>query len=123
MRVGRLHPVCTTSGIPIASGDPLLPAGLHDLTPLYADKGDNGAADKQWLWREAELRLVPHRKRNTWPNEWDDARAVQEERHTIETDLSHRAAMGIERLYVRTVAGLELKVHAALLALTYARAA
>ena len=130
----RLHLVCTTDGIPVAFD--LLPAGLHDLTPIYeltaglpegatvyGDKGYNSAADERWLWDWEELRLVPHRKKNMWPNEWDDALALQEERRRIETVFSQLDAMGIERLHVRSVAGLELKVHASLLALTCARAA
>ena len=130
----RLHLVCTRDGIPVAFD--LLPAGLHDLTPIYeltaalpegatvyGDKGYNSAADERWLWDWEELRLVPHRKKNMWPNEWDDALALQEERRRIETVFSQLDAMGIERLHVRSVAGLELKVHASLLALTCARAA
>ena len=42
---------------------------------------------------------------------------------TTETVFSQLAAMGIARLHVRSMAGLELKVHASLLALTCARAA
>ena len=130
----RLHLVCTLAGIPVAFD--LLPAGLHDLTPLYeltaalppgatvyGDKGDNSAPDERWLWQEEELRLVPQRKRNRWPNAWEDAVALAEERRTIETVNSQLAAMGLERLHLRSVAGLELKVHASLLALTCARAA
>jgi hypothetical protein len=130
----RLHLVCTPAGIPVAFGR--LPAGLHDLTPsyeltaglpegatVYGDKGDNTAADEGWLWDQAEVRLVPHRKKNMWPNEWDDALALAAERHTIETPFSQLAAMGLARLHVRSVAGLALKVHASLLALTRARAA
>jgi hypothetical protein len=130
----RLHLVCTLDGIPVAFD--LLPAGPHDLTPIYeltaalppgatvyGDKGYNSAPDEQWLWDHSELRLVPQRKKNMWPNEWDDALALQEERRRIETVNSQLAAMGIERLHVRSVAGLELKVHASLLALTCARAA
>jgi hypothetical protein len=130
----RLHLVCTLDGIPVAFD--LLPAGLHDLTPIYeltaalpegatvyGDKGYNSAPDECWLWEEGELRLVPQRKKNMWPNEWDDALALQEERRRIETVNSQLAAMGIQRLHVRTAAGLELKVHASLLALTCARAA
>ena len=130
----RLHLVCTLDGIPVAFD--LLPAGLHDLTPIYelthglpagatvyGDKGYNSAPDERWLWARDELRLVPQRKKNMWPNEWDDALALQEERHRIETVNSQLTAMGLERLHVRTVAGLELKVHASLLALTCARAA
>jgi len=134
LRVGRLHLVCTLDGIPVAFD--LLPAGLHDLTPIdeltaglpegapvYGDKGYNSAPDEQWLWEHDELRLVPQRKKNMWPNEWDDALALHEERRRIETVFSQLAAMGIERLHVRTTAGLALKVHASLLALTCARAA
>ncbi len=130
----RLHLVCTLGGIPVAFD--LLPAGPHDLTPIYeltaglpegatvyGDKGDNSADDEQWLWDHSELRLVPQRKKNMWPNEWDDVLALQEERRRIETVNSQLAAMGLQHLHVRTVAGLERKVHAALLALTCARAA
>ena len=130
----RLHLVCTLDGIPVAFD--LLPAGLHDLPPIYeltaglpegatvyGDKGSNTAPDEGWLWEQAELRLVPQRKKNMWPNEWADALALQEERRTIETVNSQLAAMGIQRLHVRSVAGLALKVHASLLALTCTRAA
>ena len=130
----RLHLVCSLAGIPVAFD--LLPAGLHDLTPIdeltaalpagatvYGDKGYNSAPDERWLWEQEEVRLVPQRKRNMWPNEWEDAVALSEERRRIETVFSQRDAMGIERLHVRSVAGLELKVHASLLALTCARAA
>jgi hypothetical protein len=130
----RLHLVCTLDGIPVAFD--LLPAGPHDLTPIYeltaalppgatvyGDKGYNSAPDERWLWEEGEVRLVPQRKKNMWPNEWDDALALQEERRRIETVNSQLAAMGIQHLHVRTVPGLELKVHASLLALTCARAA
>jgi hypothetical protein len=126
--------VCTTSGIPVAFDLP--PAGPHDLTPIdaltaalpdgatvYGDKGYHSAPDARWLWEEGEVRRVPHRKRNMWPNAWDDALALHEERRTIETVNSQRAAMGLQRLPARTVAGLELTVHASLLALTCARAA
>jgi hypothetical protein len=130
----RLPLVCTLDGIPVACD--LLPAGLHDRTPIYeltaglpegatvyGDKGYNTAPDEGWLWEQAELRLVPQRKKNMWPNAWGDALALQEERHTIETVNSQLAAMGIQRLHVRSVAGLALKVHASLLALTCTRAA
>ena len=130
----RLHLVCTLDGLPVAFD--LLPAGLHDLTPIYeltaglpegatvyGDKGYNSAPDERWLWEHDELRLVPQRKKNMWPNEWEDAVALHEERRRIETVFSQLAAMGVERLHVRSVAGLELKVHASLLALTCARAA
>lgn len=100
-----------------------LAAKLAPGATVDGDKGDNSAPDERWRWEEAELRLVPRRKRNMWPNEWDDALALQEERHTIETVNSQFAAMGIQCLHVRSVAGLELKVHGSLLALTCARAA
>ena len=57
------------------------------------------------------MRPVRHRKWNMWSNEWDDAPALREERRTIETVNSQLAAMGIQRPHVRTVPGLELKVH------------
>jgi hypothetical protein len=130
----RRHLVCTTAGLPVAFD--LLPAGPHDRTPsyeltaalpagatIYGDKGDNGAPDEQWRWEHSALRLVPQRKKNRWPTEWDDALALHEERRTIEAVNSQLAALGIQRLHVRTVPGLDLTVQASLLALTCARPA
>jgi hypothetical protein len=46
-----------------------------------------------------------------------DAIELRAYRHTIETVNSQLEKMGIERLYARTNAGVELKVHATLIAL------
>ena len=52
------------------------------------------------------------------PHAWlMDAIEVRAYRHTMETVNRHLEQMGIERLYARTNAGFELKVHATLIAL------
>ena len=104
---------------------------LHDLTPLheltvslppgsrlFGDKGYNSAKDEASIWEEAQVRLIPVRRKNMKPHEWFvDELELREYRHTIETVNSQAEAMGIERLHARTNAGFDLKVHASLLAL------
>lgn len=129
----RLHLVCTTGGVPVAFD--LLPGGLHDLTPIheltyglpaaatvYGDKGYNAAADEATILAEAGVRLVPIRKANMRPNTWADKLALRAYRKRIEALYSQGEAMGMQRLRARTNPGLELKVHASLLALTIANA-
>ena len=59
------------------------------------------------------MRLIPVRRANMRPHAWfmDDIE-LRAYRHTIETINSQLEKMGIERLYARTNAGFELKVHA-----------
>src|SRR5215211_3375449 len=127
----RLHLICTTDGVPVAFD--LVPGGLHDLTPVheltyalpaeatvYGDKGYNGEADEATILAETEVRLVPIRKANMRPNRWADKLALRQYRKRIEALYSQLEAMGLERLRARTNPGLELKVHAALLAATIA---
>ncbi len=103
----RLHLVCAPAGVPVACD--LGPGGLHDLTPVhelphglpagstvYGDKGDNAAADEATILADTDVRLVPIRQANM--------------------------AMGVQRLRARTNPGLELKLHASLLAATIANA-
>jgi hypothetical protein len=129
----RLHLVCTTDGVPVAFD--LLPGGLHDLTPVhelchglprraavYGDKGYNGAADEATLLAEARVRLVPIRRANMAPNRWADKLALRAYRRRIEALFSQLEAMGVQRLRARTNPGLELKLHAALLAATITNA-
>ena len=53
------------------------------------------------------------------PHAWFlDELELREYRHTIETVNSQLEKMGIERLYARTNPGIDLKIHAALIALT-----
>jgi hypothetical protein len=107
----RLRLIYTTAGVPVAFD--LLPGGLHDLTPIheltdalpgaatvYGDKGDNAAADEMTA-RADKLALRDHRKR-------------------LEVPYSQLEAMGVQRLRTRINPGLELKLHAALLAATLA---
>ena len=129
----RLHLICTTGGVPVAFD--LLPGGLHDLTPIheltyglpadaavYGDKGYNGAADEATILADTGVRLVPIRRANMTPNRWADKLALRTYRKRIEALYSQLEAMGVQRLRARTNPGLELKLHAALLAATIANA-
>ena len=124
----RLHLVCTTAGVPVASV--LLPAGYHDLTPIhellyglprgawvYAAKAYNSAPDEASILDETGVRLVPIRKGNMAPNTAAERAGLRTFRTTIETVNSQAEAMGVERLRARTNAGFDLKVHASVLAL------
>jgi len=123
----RLHLICTPEGIPVSFT--MLPAGFHDLTPLYevtvelpegaalfGDKGYNSAKDEQWLAKDG-LRLIPIRKTNMTPHEWADEYDLPRYRKGIETVNSQLESMGLQRLRARTNAGFDIKVHASLLAL------
>ncbi len=129
----RLHLICTTAGVPVACD--LLPGGLHDLTPIhelcyglpgavavYGDKGYNAAPDEATILADTGVRLVPIRRANMRPNDWDDKLALRAYRKRIEALFSQLEAMGVQRLRARTNPGLELKLHAALLAATIANA-
>jgi len=125
----RLHLVVTPQGVPVAFA--ILPAACHDLTPVheltvglpagscaYGDKAFNSKVDEASILAETGVRLVPIRKANMAPNRWADKLALRAYRPRVETTNSQLAAMGIQRLQARTNPGLELKVHASLLALT-----
>jgi Transposase DDE domain len=125
----RLHLICTPQGVPVTFQ--LVPGGFHDLTPihqlafalpagarLFGDKAYNAAADEQTIQAETGVRLIPVRKANMAPHAWFlDELELREYRHTIETVNSQLEKMGLERLHARTNPGLELKVHASLIAL------
>jgi len=123
-----LHLVCTTDGLPVAFT--LLPGGLHDLTPVheltvklpegawvYGDKGYTSAPNEAVIRATGGGVLVPLHKNNMTPNTRAEQCGLRTFRSTIETVNSQLTAMGIARLHVRSVAGLEIKVHASLLAL------
>ncbi len=64
------------------------------------------------------MRLIPVRRKNMQPHAWFvDELELREYRHTIETVNAQAEAMGIERLHARTNTGVDLKVHASLIAL------
>jgi hypothetical protein len=129
----RLPLICTPAGVPVSFA--LVPGGVHDLTPIheltyrlpegatvYGDKGYNAAADEATILTDTGVRLIAIRKANMAPNLWADKLALREYRKRIETLYSQFEAMGVERLRARTNPGLELKVHASLLAATIANA-
>jgi Transposase DDE domain len=124
----RLHLVCTTGGLPVAFT--LLPGGWHDLTPIheltvglpdgawvYGDKGYNSAADEAVIRATGGGVLVPLHKDNMAPNTRAEQCGLRAFRLAIETVNSQLSAMGLGHLHVRSIAGLEIKVHASLLAL------
>lgn len=125
----RLHLLCTPQGVPVAFH--LLPASLHDLTPIheltvglpagarvFADKAYNSAKDEASILADMGVRVVPIRRANMKPHAWFvDELELREYRHTIETVNSQLEKMGVQRLHARTNAGFEMKVHASLIAL------
>jgi hypothetical protein len=126
----RLHVVCTPDGLPIAFD--LLPGALHDLTPIheltvelpsgacvYADKGYNCLPEEASICAATGVRLIPIRKTNMQPHDWVDDFDLRLYRRRIETIYSQLESMGVERLHARTNTGLEIKLHASLLALAF----
>lgn len=126
----RLHLVCTAEGIPVAFD--LLPASMHDLTPLhelafalpdgaalFGDKGYLSRADTLSLLQETGVRLVTPQRSNMPPNTWADDYDLAHYRKRIETVNSQLEAMGVQRLHARTNLGFDLKAWASLLALAF----
>jgi len=122
----RLHLICTPQGVPVSFE--LVPAAYHDLTPIYeltadlpedagvfADKAYNSADDEQWQALDG-VRLIPIRKKNMQPHAWADEYDLGLYRKRIESVNSQLESMGVEHLKARTHAGLEIKLHASLLA-------
>ena len=123
----RLQLVCTTEGVPVSFV--LLPGSLHDLTPVHAllfglphgakalgDKAFNSADDDASIQADTGVRLVSIRKINMEPNHWIDELELEHHRKGIETLNSQLESMGLQRLHPRTNQGLDLKVHATLVA-------
>jgi hypothetical protein len=126
----RLHLICTHDGIPVSFD--LLPAALHDLTPIheltfplplgatvFGDKGYIAATDAQTILAQTGVRLVSVRRKNMAPNTWADDYDLRLYRKRIETLYSQLEAMGIQRLHARTNSGFELKSWASLIALAF----
>ena len=124
----RLHLLCTPAGVPV--GYSLLPAHLHDLTPIheltyllapgakvYADKAYNCFLEEATILAESGVHLLPIRKKNMENHPWSIREELREYRKSIETANSQLEKMGLERLYARTNLGFEIKVQANLLAL------
>lgn len=128
----RLHLICTPQGQPVAFE--LVPGALHDLTPIYeltvdlpqgasvyGDKGYNDAAAEAFVALDG-LRLIPIRKKNMAPHDWADDYDLRLYRKNVETVNSQLESMGVEHLRARTNEGLDIKVHASLIALWHAQA-
>jgi hypothetical protein len=123
----RLHLICTPAGMPVAFT--LLPGALHDLTPVHeltaqlpagsrvlGDKAFNSAPDEASILDGVGVRLVPIRRKNMKPQAWCDEYDLKLYRRHIENVNSQLESMGVQRLHARTNPGLELKLHASLIA-------
>jgi len=123
----RLHLTCTPQGVPVSFS--LLPASLHDLTPIheltyllgpnacvYGDKVYNSSPDERSIEQETWVRLIPIRRKNMQNHCWQDRMDLRRYRKSIETANSQLEKFDLERLYARTNAGFELKVWANVLA-------
>ena len=96
--------------------------GLPGAVAVYGDKGYNAAPDEAAILADTGVCLVPIRRANMRPNDWEDKLVLRDYRKRIEALFSQLEAMGVQRLRARTNPGLELKLHAALLAATIANA-
>src|SRR5713226_1039168 len=109
----RLHLICRPDGQPVSFT--LLPASLHDLTPVheltvslpagakvFGDKGYVGAPEAQSILDTGGVRLISQPRDNMQPLAWWDECELRLYRHTIETVNSQFEKMGVERLYART---------------------
>jgi hypothetical protein len=125
----RLHLICNAAGCPVSYD--LIPARLHDLTPvhelafvlpnaakLFGDKGYIAEDDAETIETETGVRLIAARRKNMKPLDWLDEVELKQYRKSIETRNSQIEKMGIERLYARTNMGFEIKVHASVFALS-----
>jgi hypothetical protein len=124
----RLHVVCTPQGIPVRYT--FLPGAWHDLTPVYeltvdlavnatvfGDKGYVSEPTAAFILDDNLVRLVALPRKNMKPLTWADEYDLRQVRHAIETLNSQLESMGVQRLHARTIRGMELKIHAALIAL------
>ena len=89
---------------------------------VYADKAYNAAADEASFQADTSLRVVPLRRASRRPTSWADKLALREHRKRIETRNRQLEALGRQRLHARTTVGLELKVHASLVAVAITNA-
>lgn len=126
----RLHLICDARGIPVSFD--VLPAAYADLTPIHelsfalppasrllGDKAYLAQADAATILAETGVVLVAARRKNMPPLPWADDWDLRHYRRRIETTYAQLAAMGLQRLHVRTQAGFDLKVCAGLLALAF----
>jgi len=129
----RPHLVFTTSSVPVAFD--LVPDGLHDLTPVhepcyglpagatvYGDKGYNAGADEATMLAETGVRLVPLPQGEHAPQRLGGqagaARVQQANRGALQSAGGDGCAAAAGTHYP----GLQLKHHAAFLAVTIANA-
>jgi hypothetical protein len=125
----RLHLVVDANGVPLSFQ--LVPAAIPDVhqihelcyaapagSAVYGDKAYNCPTEEPSILADTGVRLVPTRKRDMAPNTWEERLVLRQQRNRSETVHSQLTAMGIQRLHARTLAGLELKAHASLVAVS-----
>jgi Transposase DDE domain len=126
----RLHFIVDQHGLPVSFS--VLGAAWHDLTAmhelafelpvgseLYADKAFNASADEASLL-EMGVRVIAWRKKNAKvQNTLGEEFRLRQYRKRVECVGSQLEAMGVQQIRARTNEGFVLKVHAALLAVSF----
>jgi hypothetical protein len=125
----RLHWLCDPSGIPLAFV--LAPATWHELTlvhDLTADLSPHSCVlgdaayvsrkEQQLAWDAGRIYLIAQHHQHMRPNLPEEQALLSRYRKQIETAHSQLEKMGVQRLHVRSLSGLVLKLLAALFALT-----
>jgi hypothetical protein len=132
-QAGKVLRLAAASGLHharVAGGLHTSAGGFHDFTPIheltvelpagawvYGDKGYNSASDEAVNRAMGGGVLVPLHRDNMAPDPRAEQCGLGTFRLAIETVNSQLTAMGLAHLHVRSISGLEIKVHAALLAL------
>jgi hypothetical protein len=127
----RLHLSCNLEGCPVSFR--IEPASAHDgqfteqLTSILpsgsrvaADKGYISAKTEEHLYNLYGVRLVVEKRSNMKPNSKSDNDFIKTNRKRIETLFSQFEKMGLQRIQARTLKGLFIKVHAAILSTLFA---
>lgn len=116
-----MHLVCTPTGEPVRFT--LLPASLHDLTPLHesadalpegarrlGDRGFVSLPDVVAILNARGVQVIAQSRANMNLLDWADEFDVGLYRHTIETVNSQLEKMGAEHLYAHTNPGFMLSI-------------
>lgn len=89
---------------------------------MYTDKASNSATDELSLSQDTEFGLIPVRRHNRKSqHRWADEYHSRQYHHIVETFNSQLEKMGLERLYARSNARFDLKVHASFLTLAFTK--
>jgi hypothetical protein len=124
----RLHWLCDPSGIPLAFA--LVPATWHELSLLHdltadlpphtcvlGDAAYVSRREQQLAWQAGGIYVIAQHHQRMRPNLPEEQALLSLYRKQIETAHSQLEKMGVQRLHTRSLAGLVLKLLAALFAL------